>query len=356
MSVADPHEYLPLLTVWSTFNIFAACANSVLLAVTLISQGWDTNRALVNLEAIFIVTSACGSLLVWTGHALDQHPPYGLCLANASMVMANVPLMAGSALAIVLKVWGGVMIACHPRWQPVVKWIIWTPVLLSLPYVSGIPLFIAGLVIGIRHPSTVYRGSPFYCVVDHPMLQNATSGFGAGYTFLCLALSVWTTIISLRPGGESGGLSNILGCLIPSFAEHYFSPYSLASLLRKVGIVSLMSTFSAVIPDVVLSSCCVAAFFIFSTSKPILEFVFRGRRVKSLTQPVSPWRSRTVTTLGELPREVLILPLSDLSGSDKSRSVTVADEHSLWQVKAVESSDRREDGMGGHSKHAADPA
>ncbi|KAJ7771559.1 hypothetical protein B0H16DRAFT_1305969 [Mycena metata] len=256
MSVVDPHEHLPLLTVWSTFNIFAACANSVLLAVTLVSQRWDTNYVLVNLEAIFILTSAGGSLLVWTGHALDQHPPYKLCLVNASLGMANVPLMAGSALAIVLKVWGGVMIACHPRWQPVVKWIIW------------MPLVVYSIRIGNQNPSTVYRGSPFYCVVDHPMLQNATSGFGAAYTFLCLVLSVWTTVNLIATRWRIRRIIEYPGVSYPFVCRTlFFSIFVGVAFAQVVGIVSLTSTFSAMIPDVVLSSCCVAAFFIFSTSK-----------------------------------------------------------------------------------------
>ncbi|KAJ7826648.1 hypothetical protein B0H13DRAFT_2440459 [Mycena leptocephala] len=194
MSIVDPNEYIPHLIVWSTFNIFAACANTALLAVTLISQRRDANRVLVNLEFIFILTSAIGPLLIWTGHARDLHPPYGLCLFNASIGMANVPFMAGSALAIVLKVWGSVMTACFIRWRPIVKWIIWTPFLLALPYLSGLPLFIAGIIIGAHDPSKVYRGSPFYCVVDYPPIQNTSSAFGAGYTFLCLIFSGWTTI------------------------------------------------------------------------------------------------------------------------------------------------------------------
>jgi hypothetical protein len=125
--IANPREYLPHLIVWSTFNIFAALAIAALLLVTLISQRRAADRTLLNLEAIFILTSASGSILVWTGHALDTHPPYALCLFNAAIGMANVPLMAGAALAVVLKVWGSVMIACHVRARGVVQWIIWRP-------------------------------------------------------------------------------------------------------------------------------------------------------------------------------------------------------------------------------------
>ncbi|KAJ7349031.1 hypothetical protein DFH08DRAFT_777924 [Mycena albidolilacea] len=264
--IANPREYLPHLIVWSTFNIFAALAIAALLLVTLVSQRRAADRALLNLEAIFILTSVSGSILVWTGHALDTHPPYALCLFNAAIGMANVPLMAGAALAVVLKVWGSVMIACHIRTRGVVQWIIWKPFLLALPYLSGLPLFIAGLIIGTRDPSKVYRGSPLYCVVENPGVQNTASAFGAAYTFSCLVLSVWTTINlvttrrRVRRIIEYPGVSYSFVC-----RTLFFSIF--VSVAFVVGILSLVSTFSAIVPDVVLSSCAVAVFFIFSTAK-----------------------------------------------------------------------------------------
>ncbi|KAJ6546924.1 hypothetical protein B0H19DRAFT_1265900 [Mycena capillaripes] len=349
MSIVDPNEYAPHLIVWSTFNIFAACSNTILLAVTLISQRRNANRVLVNLELIFILTSACGSILIWTGHARDLHPPYGLCLFNASIGMANVPLMAGSAFAIVLKVWGSVMIPCHPRWQPIVKWIIWKPFLLALPYVSGFPLFVAGLVLGTRDPSKVYRGSPFYCVVENPPVQNAASGFGAAYTFLCLVLSVWTTVnlIStrwrVRRLIEYPGVSYSFVCRTLVFSIF-------VSVAFVVGILSLMSTFASIVPDVVLASCAVAVFFIFSTSKPIIQFVFGCGHVKTLTtQSPSPKPSPSnAATETEVPRELLTLSLS--------ASVTTASDQSVWRIKAVEADadDGREEGTSSHFKETAD--
>jgi hypothetical protein len=201
MSVVNPSDYTPQLIVWSTFNIFAACSNILLLAVTLISQRRHANRILVNLEFIFIFTSASGSLLIWTGYARESYPPHGLCFANALVAMSNVPLMAGSALAIVLKVWGSVMIACHPRWTSTMQKIIWLPFvrdvilvvpsnahysqLIALPFISGLPLLLVGLAvrvcisspsnltipqIGLQDRSKISRGSPFYCTLDVPEL------------------------------------------------------------------------------------------------------------------------------------------------------------------------------------------
>ncbi|KAF8191494.1 hypothetical protein K438DRAFT_1830607 [Mycena galopus ATCC 62051] len=350
--IVQPSEYYAPLIVWSTFNIFAACSIALLLAVTLISQGRDANRLLINLEGIFILTSASGSLLIWTGHALDSHPPYGLCLFNASIGMANVPLMGGSALAIVLKVWGGVLLACRPRSQKIVRWIIWDPVLFGLPYVSGFPVFVAGLVIGVRDRTKVYRGSPFYCVVDNTTLQNAASGFGAAYTFSCLVLASWTTINLIitrwrvRQIIDYPGVSYSFICRTLVFSIF-------VSVAFVVGILSLMSTFSAIMPDVFLSSCAVAVFFIFSTSKPIIQFVFRCRRVEeSIATRVAspkPWLPDISTTAMEVPRELLTF---SLNGSGTTTSVGPA----IWRIKAQPSigEEGQDDGSSGHSKEATD--
>ncbi|KAJ6606364.1 hypothetical protein DFH09DRAFT_1299627 [Mycena vulgaris] len=362
MSVVNPNDFIPHLIAWSTFNIFSACANIVLLAVTLISQRRDANRVLVNLEFIFIFTSASGSLLIWTGHARDSYPPHGLCFSNALVSMSNVPLMAGSALAIVLKVWGGVMIACHPQWRPTVEWMIWMPFLIALPFVSGLPLLFVGLAIGLQDRTKIYRGSPFYCTLDHPSLQNAASGFGAVFTLMCLVLATWTTVNLITTRWRVRRIIEYPGVSYPFVCRTLlFSMF--VSVAFVVGILSLLSSFSAVVPDVLLSTCGVGVFFIFSTAKPVMQFVFRCRRVKSITTArtgsPSGWHSGTAfNTVAETPQELLTFSVSELSGIAKTDSVALIDDQSLWRVKAIVTPDAecvQEDGRSGHSSEPAAP-
>jgi hypothetical protein len=137
-----------------------------------------------------------------------------------------------------------------------------------------------------------------------------------------------------------------------------------------------MSTFSAIVPDVVLSTCGVGVFFIFSTAKvraelvnigivvnlsfqPIIQFVFRCSRVKSittLTRTASPtgWRSGgEPSSVAETPQELLTFSISELSSGAKTASVALGDDHSLWLAKGVVTPDAeygQEDGRSGHSK------
>ncbi|KAJ7611610.1 hypothetical protein FB45DRAFT_760475 [Roridomyces roridus] len=267
MPVTDPHEYLALLVLWSTFSIFAAVSNAFLLTVTLLTKGKEANAVLVNLEAIFTITSASGSLLVWTGHALDKEPPFGLCLVNASISMANVPLQGASALAIALSVWVSVTeIYCSPRTVTAMRRVTWAPFLLALPYVTGLPLFFAGLYVRIMDKSLIYRGSPFYCVVDYPPLQTAASALGAITTFLSIVFSFWTTGNLVTTRWRVRRFTDYPGIAYPFVIRTLLFAVFVA-VAFVVGIVSLQRGYSDIVPDVVLSTCGVAVFIIFSTSK-----------------------------------------------------------------------------------------
>ncbi|KAJ7636830.1 hypothetical protein FB45DRAFT_682950, partial [Roridomyces roridus] len=261
-----PVDFLPQLITWATFNIFATCGLVPLLLVTLYLQGLDANATLVSLEFIFILTSSSASALVWTGHGLDPDPPFGLCLWNASVVMANTPLMAGAALAIVTKVWGTTMSIWHPRWQPVMSWITWTPFLISIPFLFGCPLLFTAVGLGLKNRDLVYRGSPFYCLLDVDSLQILSSAFGAILTFTSLVLAAWTSVKLVRTRRRIGSAR---------FSAEDSNGISYAFVLRVIffslfvgaafvsGIVALNSSFDAVIPDIVVASCGVGAFFHF---------------------------------------------------------------------------------------------
>ncbi|KAJ7827632.1 hypothetical protein B0H14DRAFT_3720303, partial [Mycena olivaceomarginata] len=275
----NPSDYIPHLVIYATFNIFAACGLVALLAVTLLVQGPSANSSLVNLEIIFIISSSTSSVLIWTGHARDPHPPFALCLLSASATISNTPLMAGAALALVAKVWGTAMGIWHPQYRLLCGWITCTPVLLLFPFISAIPLFIASIVLGLEHRDQVFRGSPFYCLVNSEAPQSASSILGATYTFISLVLAVWTSIklIRTQQRAERGRSTEDPGSISFVFAIRVllFSLFVGAAFVS--GIVALTSTFDAVIPDMVVASCGVGAFFIFASTKPILRFVFCQR-------------------------------------------------------------------------------
>ncbi|KAJ6536670.1 hypothetical protein DFH09DRAFT_992222 [Mycena vulgaris] len=328
MSVVNPSDFIPELVTWSTFNIFATCALTALFIVTLLVQGLTASGTLLNLELIFILTSSTTSSLTWTGHARTLDPPFGLCLFNASATMSSVPLMAGAAFSIVTKVWGTAMVIWHPRCRFVLEWVVWTPLLILIPFLFGIPLFIAGIAVGLEDRTKVFRGSPFYCVVDQDSLQTIASILGAVFTLISLILAIWTSIelfISRRRIGSNRFTQ--FDPRIPyafTFRVILFSLFVGAAFVS--GIIALSSSFSAVIPDVIVASCGVGAFFIFASAQPIVRFVFFCERnpSRSFTPQTSTmtgsrsWRSgRGAQT--EPPQEFL---LSDIQAQGEGKPVT----------------------------------
>ncbi|KAJ7461984.1 hypothetical protein FB451DRAFT_1043979 [Mycena latifolia] len=267
MLVVNPSKFTPQLIIWSTFNIFATWALVALLTVTLLATGLRANWILLNLEIIFILTSSTVSALVWTGNAWNLHPPFGLCLVNAAATLANTPLMAGAALSIVTEVWGTAMSIWHPRCRPVMKWIVWTPALLLFPYIFGIPLFIAAIVLGLKERSKVFRGSPFYCVLDRPSLQTTSVVLGAVFTFIALVLAAWTAVkmlLTRRRVGSTRLSDDSKRFYAFTFRVILFSLFVGAAFVA--GIVALSSSFNAVIPDIIVASTGVGAFFIFASA------------------------------------------------------------------------------------------
>nr|GAT55966.1 predicted protein [Mycena chlorophos] len=350
----DPRDYKHIVILWDTFNGFAAGSNAILFVLTLLCQhGEGTHAILLNLLGIFVLVSVSACVLPLSGHAFDMYPPFHLCLYSSVASMWNVPLMAGSALAMVVKVWSGVVIACHPTWRrEFLEWVNYTPLLLALPYIAAVPIFVTGLSIALQNPSLVFRGSPFYCIVENSALQNAASGLAAGFTLLCLVFSAWITGTLLHSRWRLRQIIDYHG--VPySFVLRTLLFSCFVAVALVVSIVSLTSSFSAVVPDVVVSTCNVALFFIFSTSRTIIDFVFPCRREKPISMPSGIiWHTSGVDSQvsrvdRDAPREMLSFTVvhdaSERSSQLESKSKTTrvgtgddgtGDDGSLWGFKS----------------------
>ncbi|CAK5263177.1 unnamed protein product [Mycena citricolor] len=315
----DPSGHLAALITWSTLNLFAGVFNTLLFITTLIAQGLDAQATLLNLQIVFILASISNSALVWTGHALRQHVPFSLCTFNAAVNMSNVPLMSGAALAMVAQVWGTAMKTWHPRLEPILAWVVWTPLLVALPYLCAVPLFVTAVILGVTRPADVFRGSPFYCVVNINWIQILTSCFGAIFSLVTLVLAVWTSsriFVTRQRRQQSPSRVHDSGSPLLSHAFIIrvvaFSCFVLAASIT--GLLALATAFTAVVPDIVLASCGVGAFFIFASSKPILRFVFRCRR-----------KQDAVCQTFSFSQSIIIPEMSDASSQVPERHSTDSD-------------------------------
>ncbi|CAK5280985.1 unnamed protein product [Mycena citricolor] len=212
--------------------------------------------------------------------------------------------------------------------------------LLAIPLISSLPLFIAGLVIGLGERDRVFRGSPFYCVVDHTTLQDASSGLGAAFTFICLVFAAWTTWLLVTTRWNVRRIIEYPGVSYPLVLRTLtFSIF--VGVAFVVGVISLVTSFSEVVPDIFLSTCNVAVFFTFATSRPILEFVFHCRRVGSSATPSSrSHRGTAAPTSTGARHELHMFSLTEIyteSDANPKSGGLVEDPPSPWRPYAKES-------------------
>jgi hypothetical protein len=105
----DPRETLWQLGLWSTFNIGGAVLMFLVLLISLWIPNLRRLPLLLNLEFLITASCASGSILIWTGHALNKSPPTALCLFNAAITISNVPAAGFAALCLTISVGAGSM-------------------------------------------------------------------------------------------------------------------------------------------------------------------------------------------------------------------------------------------------------
>lgn len=132
----DLASYTPQIVVWSLFMLSGGILLTILCIPTLLSL-FTSSRALSILEtpnpvvvylyAVFALASFAGSLLIWTGNALEANPSYTLCLVSASFILSNVPTMAAASFCLVLQVAATVLVVYYPRLSNILRWIANVP-------------------------------------------------------------------------------------------------------------------------------------------------------------------------------------------------------------------------------------
>lgn len=144
----NPADALPDLIIWSSFNLFGAFGNALLLFTSLLFPRKRNNLLLMNVHLVVFVAGVLASTLLLTGHGMSTDVPVGICLFNAAIILANSPVLAGAALALVAKVsaldcivstlseseqvWSNAMLVYYPT-SKILAWTSWTPLVRGRP-------------------------------------------------------------------------------------------------------------------------------------------------------------------------------------------------------------------------------
>ena len=102
--VPDPQVRLGSTVLWYTTNISTFFANGALFIICLFIPRLRRNFVLLNFLFLFVAASFVATSLIWTGHMMDQFPPYKACLFNGAFTYTNGYVGGGAALGLAVKV------------------------------------------------------------------------------------------------------------------------------------------------------------------------------------------------------------------------------------------------------------
>ncbi|KAI0342240.1 hypothetical protein BDW22DRAFT_173340 [Trametopsis cervina] len=142
-------------------------------------------------------TFPCLCVLYYAGQVVGPPPQYGVCLASASLTIAQSILVATTGPALIFHIWMVVRNAVSSRSSGHLWITRSTFFCLALPYFAFLATATIALFVGLRHPNNVHRVK-FYCVVDEPILTKTISVVGAIFVAVAIILEVWTILILYR--------------------------------------------------------------------------------------------------------------------------------------------------------------
>jgi hypothetical protein len=119
MVALDPHvnpkEQLPLIVLYSTFNILACLGYFTLLVVGLRVARLRRNLVLLGVELVFFVATGAAACVTYTGHVMSDDTPFELCLVSGAFGSSLSAAQTAAAFSLTLKVWAHALMMNHPR-------------------------------------------------------------------------------------------------------------------------------------------------------------------------------------------------------------------------------------------------
>jgi hypothetical protein len=100
----NPRQQVNLIILWTVFNVLACLGFTILLVSGLFIRRVRGNPVLLSLYAVFVVATAAGPLLTWTGYAMSYEVPIGLCIVSGAFGSSWSLAQVASTFALVLKV------------------------------------------------------------------------------------------------------------------------------------------------------------------------------------------------------------------------------------------------------------
>jgi len=134
----------------------------VLVLTSLRSKKLNRHSTFINFCVILILYSLIFCILIYSGKFRNLNPDHGLCVAQASMIMAILPAVIVAALMVVLQTWAtfqdpgsAIFTASKKSWM--------TFILLASPYFTFLGYLLGSIVVVTSSPDSVWADNGLYC-------------------------------------------------------------------------------------------------------------------------------------------------------------------------------------------------
>lgn len=269
-----------------------------LLATMIWSRNVRRDPTLVNMIISWIIFTVVLCMLYYAGDQSGPEPPFGVCLAQASL-LAGAPVMSCAAgLALVLQVFLGLRNLVQKvntsgrmtpkddrRYQIDTRWR--ARAFVTIPYILLFIFTIASVIIGLRDRSLINRKrSWLFCSLDGPMVI-AVSVVSAVLSGITVLFEGWIALLFYRHGTQVASTKTEsafnVRIILRVIAFSLYSGFCWVSFI-------IFGTKWDVVPWMLTATVPLVAFVIFASQKSVLRVwtFWIPRKPREELQPPSP--------------------------------------------------------------------
>ncbi|KAH9997712.1 hypothetical protein BJV74DRAFT_248482 [Russula compacta] len=265
-------DYANLVPVFITLLALGGQVGLPILVLTSFrSKRLSRHSTFVNFCLSLIIYSLAFCILIYSGQHRHAQPNYALCVAQASMIMAVLPMVCVAALVVVLQTGAtfqdpgsAIFIASERRSMKFI--------LLATPYATFLAYFLGSILIATSLPNSVWENNGLYCFFQVKAIRHYLGPLS------CLVPLAMTAIIEAvivvqwyrrwKSLKKAFPLADKKAQVLICFRVCLFSAYTLLSLAASI---LFQRTSTPAVSYLVEAGLPLAAFLSFGTQKDILE-------------------------------------------------------------------------------------
>lgn len=282
----------------------------ILFIITIASKRIQKNIILLQFYALFCIILWFDAILLWTGHkkSSTEDIPTAIRIINSTIRGTGLIMNSCTSLIVTLRIWATVNAAKATSFSQLKDYID-SPIIVLIPWLLGMPFFIAHLVASIQDTNNVIR-TPYFCVILNERLNLATALTSTVVMFILMIVAFWTAIIFIRLRVSQIGLVKVRKTIDIQLSSRIilFLYYSITSLVVLLQATIEFQGFKTG-PTLTFAATGLVAFVIFLIQADVLKALAIYFNLSDSPTPTnSHSQSRSTNTTDALiPRRKLSL-------------------------------------------------